>query len=508
MTSQAFTKQILRNPAIPDEEAAAFLAADEWRAFETHWRPILPARVYTVLSALYDYVRFDKRTWVKKEVCWPSHATLAQKTGISEHTIRRILHRDPAGRFDYTYRYGVYHRVTEDSIERYEAERLALRDEALAQARAKAEATGTTCRQARTKFDEPCAWKVGQLVAIPRALAERLELEALELGDLLGLFIRQVQRTRRFHPELGVWRQSVNTYQVSAILPLPPTLRCDLDRAQYLQQVRAERAELAALSEEAKNGVVPITARPNWPLDCASNLADKTPYDYKLTRDKSFRSTPKGNRPAAIGNDLPGESSQASSHSAADREHDHCDQVERNQDLSNVDRGSTSQDIPPGAPQVPGNAVLSEREMQLVEARAAAGGIIADILTQYGDAEPWRGTETVLAAFVAQGVPASAMPQLAYLARERMNKRTCSAELPPIANRPGYYIGSIVGTQACSGIAAEAKHYHYHVERMRRRDAGQARSQQQKAQARGPQLAQTPAQLFRELAERQRRQDW
>ncbi|MBA3822582.1 MAG: hypothetical protein H0X24_01605 [Ktedonobacterales bacterium] len=264
MTSRAFQAILIANFKIPAEELAAYLAAnDHWDAFAHFWQELLPGSVYKVLQAVMQHRYFDAKTWQAGEAPFPSHERLAALAHLSERTVSRILARDADKRYTYTYRDEVYHRVTETSIAAYDAERARLADE-------QPEATPWP----------PCAWGVGNLVAIKRATAEALRLETwYELGDLIALFIRGVERRRYFDERQQRSLRTTNAYDTVAFLPLPPTLECDLAYAQQLQKVQARRTEMltGAAETRAASGAPTAFNPPKYLVECAAKMTEEDP---------------------------------------------------------------------------------------------------------------------------------------------------------------------------------------------------------------------------------------
>ena len=227
MTSRVLAAQIIANPMIPEAEAAAFLAADEhWDGLAHYWRKLLPSNVYKVIEALIEHTRFDVKTWQTGNPPMPAHERLADLAGIGVRTVRRILHRDEqSGRFTYSYRCQVYHRVTDESIACYEAERTAREGDPEAQQLA------------------PCGWRTGHLVALHRDLAAQLALPAYELGDLLTFFIRTIERRRRYDMQQRRWVWTSNSYHMTPIMPLPPTAEADASYSLKLHAIQSRRAQ-------------------------------------------------------------------------------------------------------------------------------------------------------------------------------------------------------------------------------------------------------------------------
>ena len=91
-----------------------------------------------------------------------------------------------------------------------------------------------------------------------------------------------------------------------------------------------------------------------------------------------------------------------------------------------------------------------ERETALAAASEAAGGVIYSLLEELGDAHAASGTRNVLSFLVAAGAPPVQMPDLAYLARDRV--RAFVLRGGHILNTPvGFYI-----TTLCN-LAQEAR---------------------------------------------------
>jgi hypothetical protein len=163
-------------------------------------------------------------------------------------------------------------------------------------------------------------------------------------------------------------------------------------------------------------------------------------------------------------------------------------------------RALASTDAPAAAPPIA--AILTERDAQLEQAKEAAFGVVYSNLQQFGAEDPVVGAMMILGGMVDAGVPVNQMVALADFARERVSKRVCSAQLPPIASWPAYYIGSICGTQNADGtprsrgIAHEAKRYRYDIAWMRQKDAERANVRRGvQAQANAPAQASAPTKI-------------
>ncbi len=264
MTNRAYQALLIANFTIPDAELAAWLAANaHWDSFAYFWRSLLPSNVYKVLEALMEHQYFNATKWQAGKSPIPSHERLAALSGISERTVCRILARDAEDHYTYRYRDCVYHRVEESSIAVYEDARARLAVE-----------------QPEAQPWPPCAWKVGNLVAIKRALAEAMHLPTwYELGDLIAMFIRGVKQ-RNYYDTLQHRRlRTTNTYRTVAFLPLPPTLECDLAYAEQLRLVREKRAQLLAGAAEARAASAAPSASepPNCRPDSAAKLTEEDP---------------------------------------------------------------------------------------------------------------------------------------------------------------------------------------------------------------------------------------
>ncbi len=78
-------------------------------------------------------------------------------------------------------------------------------------------------------------------------------------------------------------------------------------------------------------------------------------------------------------------------------------------------------------------------DLALALAENKAGGIISDLLKQYGDPNPAVGMKTILVALVHAGAPVEKLPGLAYLGRNRLRRwRMRGGQIR--TTEPGYFI--------------------------------------------------------------------
>jgi hypothetical protein len=142
---------------------------------------------------------------------------------------------------------------------------------------------------------------------------------------------------------------------------------------------------------------------------------------------------------------------------------------------------------PPPCADVPSAALLSEGEAWKVDARVAAGGIIADNLKQLGGSGEREAVERVLSAHATYRTPAEILAQLADIARNRTRNRAGHIEDDAQA---GYFI-----TTLCN-MASEAKRAQYDLAKLRKSTEKAARkAQAEDRQAQG--LPVTPSQRSR-----------
>jgi hypothetical protein len=446
MTSRAMRKTIITNPLVPDQEAAAFLAADErWDGFAYYWRNLLPSNVYKVLEALMEHVRFNASTWQSGRPPIPSQERLALLSGISERTVCRILARDDQGRYVYTYRRCVYHRVTEASIAGYEAERARV-----------------AAADPHDKVWPDCLWRVGDLVAVKRDLADRLGLVTVELGDLIALFIKGVEHRWRYDDQTCRWLRTTNAYHVTPIMPLPPTLSAEIAYGLQLAGVRAQREKLTEEAEavRAASDAPRSLNTPSCPPHCSAKLAEENPSVSLSNSQESTVSIAPGGESSVCAAPTTIESTDPSSDDPGcpetSNEFAHDPQIERDRDrslptnaasrsLDNMFDDTTTAACAP-VTGLPAEAILSEGQVRLAQADAYAGATIEHIAQNMGDSKPSVARKEIIRALIKAGAPLEVMVSIAQLARNRITRFQELGGVVPSGKEGGYYLSTTRNT--------------------------------------------------------------
>ena len=509
MTTTALKRSVITNPAIPDEEAATFFATNEWRYMELRWRPVLPARVWAVLSCLYDHIRFDKQTWEKKEICWPSLGEIAARTRMDERTVRRILHRDAAGRFDYTYRSQIYWIADDEDVTRY----VARHEQARAKARTwhQQRQTSFTADVVATAAPSPntkpivCPVRPGELIAgdaeeIPDGYAGPV----YSLGDLISLFIKDV--SPRYHYSQGAcqWQRTSNAYRVSAIVPPVPDTRSTNDVLISLADVRTARQKLQA---EQAEGQPPLDtrARTNWPVQSADNLSAETSNLKSSQATGSVSILPKVVGPLTIGKNpdqQPGRDNAPTSNQQSNRDDKdattltashHIEQATTAAAPRSLSQTSKNDATPGGetdtladllsplvadtggarpAPvaavpvidelpsTLPASAFLSEGEILRIQADAVIGKAIENVARQVMKDKNARSTRAqVVRALASAHTPLDQLLPALYLGRNRVARYLCAGGKIQ-KTLPGFFIGTM------RNLAKEARGIGYEFARV------------------------------------------
>jgi hypothetical protein len=446
MTSTTLRKAIIANPMATEHEAAAFLAADEyWDGFAHYWRKLFPSNVYKVLEALVEHTRFNARTWQAGTPPIPSQERLAELGGVSVRTVSRILARDAAGHHTYTYRRCVYLRVTEASIMAYEDERACQVKE-----------------QPEVKPWPPCPWRVGDLAAIKRDLAEQLHLNGCyELGDLIDLFIVSVETRRRYDTQQGRWLRTSNTYHVRPIMPLPPTLEAEIAYGLHLADVRRERTDLTAEAAQtrAASGTPLLRNTPNRPAVLSAKLAEESSSVSQTELSKgtsiaSLKESPRvdscaieGQRywePGAIGKPIRNTTAFSPSNQ------DHAEDLEQSDREIEPDRVRPFP--PPVAPRRPAavalpeaaERIVAEREAQRkrqvwhdrrVQVDAVIGQDIERAAALIGDGAPGATRGVLVSALASTETPLDHLPAALRLIEHRY-RRVYGTGGKPIQTKP------------------------------------------------------------------------
>ena len=101
--------------------------------------------------------------------------------------------------------------------------------------------------------------------------------------------------------------------------------------------------------------------------------------------------------------------------------------------------------------------------LALAEAERAVGGVLVDLLQQYGDPNPLVGMRTILVALVEAGAPVERLCELAYLGRNRLRRfQLRGGHIQTTV--PGYFINLM------RNLASEAKGKGWDTARMERED--------------------------------------
>lgn len=105
----------------------------------------------------------------------------------------------------------------------------------------------------------------------------------------------------------------------------------------------------------------------------------------------------------------------------------------------------------------------AEFALALAEAEQVAGGVLVDLLQQYGDPNPLVGMRTILVALVEAGAPKERLGDLAYLGRNRLRRfQLRGGHIQTTV--PGYYINLM------RNLANEARGKDWEAARMERED--------------------------------------
>jgi hypothetical protein len=465
MATEVLQRRIVNNPHVPDEEAAAFLATNEWRYFETHWRPILPSRVWAVLSALYDHTRLNKETWAKREACWPSHEEIAARTHMDARTVRRILHRDADGKFTYAYRRRVYWLAIDADVDRYIGRKTLERQRDLERQKLRRQGeVATETHISATNPQKPirCPFLPGQLIAgSPEEIPPGYDGPTFSLGDLIGMFVSKVQERYHYNAGAGQWQRASNVYTVSAIIPPVPDLRGKHAIMVNLADVRARRQEMqegAVERETSFDG----RARTNWPIHSADILPQEA-TDLKLqTRENDPSISRRRVASVAIGNasrQAPGRVPSPPPHNqpnrnerrqnrdqsfSIDQERKSAAQrplgnvpgrvavpdVERVEadDKDSYKTGPFDRNMPPidvfvaeHPPELPAAAFLRESEIHRLQIDAVIGQAIEEIAAQQMEDRNPRATRALVVRALADAhVPLEQLAPALYLGRNRV----------------------------------------------------------------------------------------
>ena len=406
MTSATLRTTIIANPLASDQEAAAFLAADEhWDALAHYWRKLLPSNVYKVLEALLEHTRFNAKSWTSGTPPVPSHERLATLSGISIRTVCRILARDAQGHYTYSYQRCIYHRATDASRAAYE-------DAHARQAQDNPQATPWP----------PCTWQVGELVAVKRDLATRLYLEGCyELGDLIAMFIVDVERRGRYDTQQRRWLRTSNAYHVTAIMPLPPTLEADIAYGTHLSMVRSRRADLTDESATIRNAASGAGSQhtPSCHVESYAKLSQEDPSATLINSHKVTSIVQKGVGPKTIRNDHPETKTTKTDHQNR-RSNDEDEETTGTANKIAIDPVTP----PPLRAAPPIVTVTSDREhFRRGQVDALVGrSVERNAQSLYDDAAPQVTRRLIVAALVAAETPLEQLDDAIALAHHRFNR--------------------------------------------------------------------------------------
>jgi hypothetical protein len=321
-------------------------------------------------------------------------------------------------------------------------------------------------REQQTKYF-PEAETIAQLAGISRATVFRL----LNDPDMLR-FIRR-ERRRRWDKEMHKEVTTSNRYYVA--LDDPPTpedehlVREAQERLAAItandtpivdddRPTRRKKAQtLASTSESQFETLIAVSKRdPDSSLNL--RLEDRSLKTDLLAEGISIR---EGERlgPEAIRNaDRAGYQVDEAQNTKTDQEPEQIGKIHAKRIESNRPELAT-----PGAAAA---VVLSEGEAWKVDARVAAGGIIASNLTQLGGTGAAEAVERVLSSHAPYRTPAEILAQLADIAKDRTNNRAAHIDEDAAA---GYFI------KVLCNLAKEARSSHYDLAKLRQRTTKDAR---------------------------------
>ena len=286
------------------------------------------------------------------------------------------------------------------------------------------------------------------------------------INPSLGRFLKIIRR-RRYDPELQREVQTSNLYLVAMDDPVVP------EDDELLAEKEAEIAAIVAMeaAEEEKRKHRRKSEShfetPNTVANCDPDSSRKLRHEKSTPKEKLTlsgdipRSTPKDTlhiAHTAIGNELQNPDLQTQAYTAWSPNKT-SDSIETDPIGSERKRK-----ISGGTPYqgVVSSEILTEREIKLIQAEEEAGGVIASILEELGDANVPTGVHIILNALVGADAPEDALVPLAYLGRDRLNRFRYRGG--QVENKPGFY------TNLMRNLAYEAKAASWDVERMQAKD--------------------------------------
>ncbi|HEU5369058.1 MAG TPA: hypothetical protein VFU69_11360 [Ktedonobacterales bacterium] len=127
------------------------------------------------------------------------------------------------------------------------------------------------------------------------------------------------------------------------------------------------------------------------------------------------------------------------------------------------ERQNVSHCTPSRLSRLPYQEPLTTFALALAEAERVAGGVLSDLLQQYGDPNPLVGMRTILVALVEAGAPNECLCDLAYLGRNRLRRfQLRGGHIQTTV--PGYFINLM------RNLASEARGKRWDTARIERED--------------------------------------
>lgn len=383
MANYTMTSAVLANPTVPDHEAAAFLASDEFKYFEKHWMGLLPGNVYKVVSSLLLYIWLNKTTWERREACWPSHATIARACGVSVRTVRRILHQDADDHFTYVYR---------------------------------GAAVGELIGQFVLAVERRRRWSAEHHRALRTSNRYRMAVIMPQVPGAVSTIIyadklAQVRAKRDAQAAAAedAHAKQVAVGQYNARPSCPPNSAAKL--AAENPRLLPPRPEGIHRSHEGGLGPVAI-GKPDPQKPQATNARP----DPQPRTNRSDGEQPQSNRIATRDTPAPG---GALGQTSAE--------------------GAPAVIVTEAPPAVPAAAFLSEGEMRRVQADAVAGQAVEQFAREVmGDSNPRASRAIIITALADAATPLDKLIDALYLGRNRISRFQCAGG--HVVNRAAYFI--------------------------------------------------------------------